>query len=212
MTTWESVCSQYKDEITRHYPLRPKCAKLRPLALAPARNELQENPQRTKLYKPFSLHRIGNIKAVLVQVSGILQPAGQECDKCRDGKGRWTRCVRDTGRAASGALQGSCANCYYNGGGVRCSFRSSPLTDAASETRTDLPTSTHSLSIAPPNDSTESQYSQSEPRPSLTPHEPTRSEHQVQEESVCFHVEAGFYSSHRSRPVLISRRRHQIVL
>jgi hypothetical protein len=52
---------------------------------------------------------------MLVQVAG--DEAEQACKSCRKGHGPWTRCV-----VLEGSLCGSCANCWYNACGSRCTF------------------------------------------------------------------------------------------
>ncbi|CAI6092285.1 hypothetical protein V2G26_020882 [Clonostachys chloroleuca] len=83
-----------------------------------ARLPAKRNPEhRDRSHKP-NLKRRGNVEAMLVQVAG--DEAEQACKNCRKGHGPWTRCV-----VLEGSLCGSCANCWYNACGSRCTFHES---------------------------------------------------------------------------------------
>ncbi|CAG9944685.1 unnamed protein product [Clonostachys rosea f. rosea IK726] len=83
-----------------------------------ARLPAKRNPEhRDRSHKP-NLKRRGNVEAMLVQVAG--DEAEQACKSCRKGHGPWTRCV-----VLEGSLCGSCANCWYNACGSRCTFHES---------------------------------------------------------------------------------------
>ncbi|VUC34262.1 unnamed protein product [Clonostachys rosea] len=83
-----------------------------------ARLPAQRDPEhRDRTHKP-NLKRRGNVEAMLVQVAGE-EPA-RACKSCRKGHGPWTKCV-----VLEGSLCGSCANCWYNACGSRCTFHDS---------------------------------------------------------------------------------------
>lgn len=63
----------------------------------------------------LNLQRRSNIEALLAQVAG--QEAASACKNCHKGHGPWTECV-----VVEGHMCGSCANCWYNASGARCSF------------------------------------------------------------------------------------------
>ena len=70
--------------------------------------------QRRKEQK-LNLVRRSNVEALLAHVSG--QQAASACKNCHKGHGPWTSCV-----VVDGQMCGSCANCWYNASGARCSF------------------------------------------------------------------------------------------
>ena len=70
--------------------------------------------QRRKEQK-LNLVRRSNVEALLAHVSG--QQAASACKNCHKGHGPWTVCV-----VVDGQMCGSCANCWYNASGARCSF------------------------------------------------------------------------------------------
>ncbi|CAG9996499.1 unnamed protein product [Clonostachys byssicola] len=85
-----------------------------------ARLPAKRNPEhRDRSHKP-NLKRRGNVEAMLVQVAG--DEPDQACRNCRKGHGPWTRCV-----VLEGSLCGSCANCWYNACGSRCTFHESKV-------------------------------------------------------------------------------------
>lgn len=67
-----------------------------------------------------NLGRMGNREAVVAQSRGEI--AGEACKHCDDGFGPFVVCVQ-----VEGHLKGACANCHYNSGGYRCSFRPGKL-------------------------------------------------------------------------------------
>ena len=79
-------------------------------ALPPARNPT------TRPGRNARLNRDANIEANLAQITG--QVNVPECAHCAWRNGVFALCV-----SAAGQLNGSCANCYYNNEGVRCSLR-----------------------------------------------------------------------------------------
>ncbi|CAH0043299.1 unnamed protein product [Clonostachys solani] len=83
-----------------------------------ARLPAQRNPEpRDRTHKP-NMKRRGNVEAMLVQVAG--EEPHHACRNCRKGHGPWARCV-----IMEGSLCGSCANCWYNACGSRCTFHDS---------------------------------------------------------------------------------------
>lgn len=122
LSAWNAICLVYDDVVKRQWPRKPSNDPLRSVARMSARNVLEKNPGAPRNQRPFSLRRASNIKAVLMQVSGELQPAGRECQSCRKGRGLWAGCVTAAGTVAPNLLQGSCANCFYNGGAGKCGF------------------------------------------------------------------------------------------
>jgi hypothetical protein len=82
-----------------------------------------------RLDQQLNLARRSNVEALLAHVSG--QEAASSCKNCHKGHGPWTVCV-----VVDGQMCGSCANCWYNASGARCSFHGkfvrSPATGAAS--------------------------------------------------------------------------------
>lgn len=63
----------------------------------------------------LNLVRRSNVEALFAQIAG--SEAANPCAHCRKGQGPWTICV-----VYSGQMMGSCANCWFNASGSRCSF------------------------------------------------------------------------------------------
>lgn len=63
----------------------------------------------------LNLVRRSNVEALFAQIAGT--EAANPCTHCRKGQGPWTVCV-----VYSGQMMGSCANCWFNASGSRCSF------------------------------------------------------------------------------------------
>jgi hypothetical protein len=63
----------------------------------------------------LNLKRRSNVEALLAHVSGTI--TASPCKNCHKGHGPWTSCV-----VVDGQMCGSCANCWYNASGARCSF------------------------------------------------------------------------------------------
>ncbi|PSR94198.1 hypothetical protein BD289DRAFT_472655 [Coniella lustricola] len=74
----------------------------------------------------LNLVRRSNVEALFAQIAGT--EAANPCTHCRKGQGPWTVCV-----VYNGQMMGSCANCWFNASGSRCSFheKSQPLQPAA---------------------------------------------------------------------------------
>ncbi|KAK3997323.1 hypothetical protein QBC44DRAFT_364631 [Cladorrhinum sp. PSN332] len=70
----------------------------------------QRRPEQT-----LNLNRRSNVEALFAHISG--EPARMQCKNCHKGHGPWTSCV-----IVDGQMCGSCANCWFNASGARCSF------------------------------------------------------------------------------------------
>ena len=76
-------------------------------ALRPAR---QRRPEQH-----LNLGRRSNVEALFAHIAG--QEVVPSCKNCHKGHGPWTACV-----VVEGQMCGSCANCWFNASGARCSF------------------------------------------------------------------------------------------
>ncbi|KAI2470649.1 hypothetical protein F4781DRAFT_390135 [Annulohypoxylon bovei var. microspora] len=63
----------------------------------------------------LNLGRRSNVEALFAHIAG--EEAPQPCKNCHKGHGPWTSCV-----IVDGQMCGSCANCWFNASGARCSF------------------------------------------------------------------------------------------
>jgi 3-dehydrosphinganine reductase len=63
----------------------------------------------------LNLARRSNVEALFAHIAGALAP--QPCKNCHKGHGPWNSCV-----IVDGQMCGSCANCWFNASGARCSF------------------------------------------------------------------------------------------
>ncbi|XXG96511.1 guanine nucleotide-binding protein subunit alpha [Hypoxylon texense] len=63
----------------------------------------------------LNLARRSNVEALFAHIAG--EEAPQPCKNCHKGHGPWTSCV-----IVDGQMCGSCANCWFNASGARCSF------------------------------------------------------------------------------------------
>jgi 3-dehydrosphinganine reductase len=63
----------------------------------------------------LNLQRRSNVEALFAHIAGDLAPSA--CKNCHKGHGPWTSCV-----VVDGQMCGSCANCWFNASGARCSF------------------------------------------------------------------------------------------
>lgn len=72
-------------------------------------------PAQRRIAQRLNMVRRSNVEALLAQVTGEL-PA-RPCKNCHKGHGPWTECV-----IYDGQMCGSCANCWYNASGSRCTF------------------------------------------------------------------------------------------
>ena len=80
-----------------------------------ARDPGQRLAEQRKPDQELNLVRRSNVEALFAQIAGSLAP--QPCNHCRKGQGPWTACV-----LYAGQMMGSCANCWFNASGSRCSF------------------------------------------------------------------------------------------
>ncbi|GKT95478.1 hypothetical protein Ct61P_13328 [Colletotrichum tofieldiae] len=85
------------------------------LAKRLANNEGQRLAVQRRQDQTLNLKRRSNVEALLAHVSG--QEAHSPCKSCHKGYGPWNGCV-----VVSGQMCGSCANCWFNASGSRCSF------------------------------------------------------------------------------------------
>ncbi|KAK0630761.1 hypothetical protein B0T17DRAFT_230598 [Bombardia bombarda] len=63
----------------------------------------------------LNLARRSNVEALFAHIAG--EPARTPCKNCHKGHGPWTSCI-----VVDGQMCGSCANCWFNASGARCSF------------------------------------------------------------------------------------------
>lgn len=63
----------------------------------------------------LNLGRRSNVEALFAHIAGDNAPV--QCKNCHKGHGPWTTCV-----IVDGQMCGSCANCWFNASGARCSF------------------------------------------------------------------------------------------
>lgn len=80
-----------------------------------ARDPAQRVAEQRKHDQDLNLVRRSNVEALFAQIAGIVSP--NPCNHCRKGQGPWTLCV-----LYNGQMMGSCANCWFNASGSRCSF------------------------------------------------------------------------------------------
>ncbi|OLN81445.1 hypothetical protein CCHL11_09035, partial [Colletotrichum chlorophyti] len=90
------------------------------LAKRLANNEGQRLAVQRRQDQSLNLKRRSNVEALLAHVSG--QEAHSPCKSCHKGYGPWNGCV-----VVSGQMCGSCANCWFNASGSRCSFHENNL-------------------------------------------------------------------------------------
>jgi 3-dehydrosphinganine reductase len=91
------------------------------LAKRLAREPGQRLAQQRRPEQVLNLARRSNVEALFAHIAG--EPARIPCKNCHKGHGPWTSCV-----IVDGQMCGSCANCWFNASGARCSFhgRSTP--------------------------------------------------------------------------------------
>lgn len=85
-----------------------------------ARDPSQRIVEQRRPGQELNLVRRSNVEALLAQIAGT--EAASPCAHCRKGQGPWTACV-----VYSGQMMGSCANCWFNASGARCSFHGKSL-------------------------------------------------------------------------------------
>jgi 3-dehydrosphinganine reductase len=71
--------------------------------------------QQRRPEQQLNLARRSNVEALYAHIAGELAPTS--CKNCHKGHGPWTSCV-----VVDGQMCGSCANCWFNASGARCSF------------------------------------------------------------------------------------------
>ncbi|KAI5863225.1 hypothetical protein GGS23DRAFT_59470 [Durotheca rogersii] len=71
--------------------------------------------QQRRPEQVLNLARRSNVEALFAHIAGELAP--QPCKNCHKGHGPWNSCV-----IVDGQMCGSCANCWFNASGARCSF------------------------------------------------------------------------------------------
>lgn len=85
------------------------------LAKRLARDPGQRLAQQRRPEQVLNLARRSNVEALFAHIAG--EPARIPCKNCHKGHGPWTSCV-----VVDGQMCGSCANCWFNASGARCSF------------------------------------------------------------------------------------------
>ncbi|KAI1769194.1 hypothetical protein GGR53DRAFT_461688 [Hypoxylon sp. FL1150] len=85
------------------------------LAKRLARDPGMRLAQQRRPEQVLNLARRSNVEALFAHIAG--EEAPQPCKNCHKGHGPWTSCV-----IVDGQMCGSCANCWFNASGARCSF------------------------------------------------------------------------------------------
>ncbi|KAK3302499.1 uncharacterized protein B0T15DRAFT_514530 [Chaetomium strumarium] len=85
------------------------------LAKRLAREPGQRLAQQRRPEQVLNLARRSNVEALFAHIAGV--PAQVPCKNCHKGHGPWTSCI-----VVDGQMCGSCANCWFNASGARCSF------------------------------------------------------------------------------------------
>ncbi|KAM7221392.1 Protein of unknown function (DUF3716) domain containing protein [Rhypophila decipiens] len=80
-----------------------------------AREPGQRHASQRRPEQVLNLARRSNVEALFAHIAGT--PARVPCKNCHKGHGPWTACV-----VVDGQMCGSCANCWFNASGARCSF------------------------------------------------------------------------------------------
>lgn len=71
--------------------------------------------QQRRPDQQLNLGRRSNVEALFAHIAG--DEVAVPCKNCHKGHGPWTACV-----VVDGQMCGSCANCWFNASGARCSF------------------------------------------------------------------------------------------
>lgn len=71
--------------------------------------------QQRRPEQVLNLGRRSNVEALFAHIAGEM--AAVPCKNCHKGHGPWNACV-----IVDGQMCGSCANCWFNASGARCSF------------------------------------------------------------------------------------------
>ncbi len=85
------------------------------LAKRLAREPGQRLAHQRRPEQALNLARRSNVEALFAHIAG--EPARIPCKNCHKGHGPWTSCI-----IVDGQMCGSCANCWFNASGARCSF------------------------------------------------------------------------------------------
>ncbi|EFW98704.1 hypothetical protein CMQ_4556 [Grosmannia clavigera kw1407] len=85
------------------------------LAKRLAREPALRPAQQRRPEQQLNLARRSNVEALFAHIAG--EAAAVPCKNCHKGHGPWTACV-----VVDGQMCGSCANCWFNASGARCSF------------------------------------------------------------------------------------------
>ncbi|KAF4123154.1 Protein of unknown function (DUF3716) [Geosmithia morbida] len=72
-------------------------------------------PKQRRTWQGVNTRRRSNVEALLCQITG--EESERPCKSCAKGHGPWTRCI-----LVPGFMCGSCANCWFNASGVRCTY------------------------------------------------------------------------------------------
>ncbi|KAH6850115.1 hypothetical protein B0I37DRAFT_105713 [Chaetomium sp. MPI-CAGE-AT-0009] len=112
------------------------------LAKRLARDPGQRLAQQRRPEQVLNLARRSNVEALFAHIAG--EPARVPCKNCHKGHGPWTSCV-----IVDGQMCGSCANCWFNASGARCSFHETRNPQAVPQHPTILPAATAGLASDP---------------------------------------------------------------
>ncbi|CAJ2506286.1 Uu.00g004160.m01.CDS01 [Anthostomella pinea] len=85
------------------------------LAKRLSREPGMRHAQQRRPEQALNLQRRSNVEALFAHIAGELAPV--PCKNCHKGHGPWNSCV-----IVDGQMCGSCANCWFNASGARCSF------------------------------------------------------------------------------------------
>jgi len=85
------------------------------LAKRLAREPGLRHAQQRRPDQNLNLSRRSNVEALFAHIAGSASRVN--CKNCHKGHGPWTSCV-----VIDGQMCGSCANCWFNASGARCSF------------------------------------------------------------------------------------------
>jgi len=104
-----------------HFTQIPETGFIQELLLLPRKRNLKFNTQRTDL--KFEEKTPRDIAALLIEVTGEKPPS--PCDRCRENKGIFKKCVVIHRKASEGARERyrSCSNCLYRGNQTYCSLK-----------------------------------------------------------------------------------------
>lgn len=80
--------------------------------------------QQRRPEQVLNLGRRSNVEALFAHIAGELAPV--PCKNCHKGHGPWNACV-----VVDGQMCGSCANCWFNASGARCSFHGTFLSTSS---------------------------------------------------------------------------------